>query len=65
MTSMLHLPEPADTSNHDIGDIMDIMRQQQTGMLVNLHAAYLHALADLEQSVTLLISGLLIWWKPS
>lgn len=32
---------------------------------MNLHAAYLHALADLEQSVALLISCLLIWWKPS
>eukprot|EP00956_Cyclotella_meneghiniana_P006940 scaffold9359_cov49-Cyclotella_meneghiniana.AAC.5 len=27
--------------------------------------AYLHALADLAESVIVLIAGLLIWWKPS
>jgi zinc transporter 2 len=32
---------------------------------VNLHAAYLHVLADLAQSIVVLIAGLLIWWKPT
>jgi cation diffusion facilitator family transporter len=32
---------------------------------VNLHAAYLHALADLAQSVAVLIAGLIIWWEPT
>mmetsp|Transcript_5603 Transcript_5603/g.8138 ORF Transcript_5603/g.8138 Transcript_5603/m.8138 type:complete len:304 (-) Transcript_5603:143-1054(-) len=32
---------------------------------LNLHAAYLHVLADLAQSVAVLISGLIIWYKPS
>lgn len=31
---------------------------------VNLHAAYLHVLGDLAQSVAVLISGLIIWFKP-
>lgn len=32
---------------------------------VNLHAAYLHVLADLLQSVVVLVAGLIIWWKPT
>ena len=32
---------------------------------VNLHAAYIHALADLAQSVVVLLAGLIIWWKPT
>jgi len=32
---------------------------------VNLHAAYLHVLADLAQSVVVFIAGLIIWWKPA
>ncbi|KAL3801027.1 hypothetical protein HJC23_002320 [Cyclotella cryptica] len=32
---------------------------------VNLHAAYLHVLADLAQSVIVLLAGLIIWWKPT
>lgn len=31
---------------------------------VNLEAAYLHVMADLAQSVAVLIAGLIIWWKP-
>ena len=31
---------------------------------VNLHATYLHVLADLAQSVVVFIAGLIIWWKP-
>ena len=31
---------------------------------VNLHAAYLHVLADLAQSIVVLIAGCIIWWKP-
>eukprot|EP00978_Attheya_sp_CCMP212_P008494 scaffold19934_cov50-Attheya_sp.AAC.2 len=32
---------------------------------VNLHAAYIHVLGDLAQSVAVLIAGLTIWAKPS
>lgn len=32
---------------------------------INLHAAYLHVLGDLAQSVAVLIAGLIIWWKPT
>ena len=32
---------------------------------VNLRAAYLHVMADLAQSVAVLIAGLIIWWKPT
>lgn len=32
---------------------------------VNLHAAYIHVLADLAQSVVVLIAGLVIWAKPT
>jgi len=32
---------------------------------VNLHAAYLHVLADLTQSVVVLVAGLIIWAKPT
>jgi zinc transporter 2 len=31
---------------------------------VNLHAAYLHVMADLAQSVAVLIAGLVIWARP-
>lgn len=31
---------------------------------VNLRAAYLHVMADLAQSVAVMIAGLIIWWKP-
>ena len=32
---------------------------------VNLHAAYLHVLADLVQSVVVFVAGMIIWWKPT
>ena len=32
---------------------------------VNLHAAYLHVLADLAQSVVVFLAGLIIWYKPT
>lgn len=31
---------------------------------VNLHAAYIHVLGDLAQSVAVLIAGITIWYKP-
>jgi zinc transporter 2 len=31
---------------------------------INLHAAYIHALGDLAQSVAILIAGLVIWVRP-
>lgn len=32
---------------------------------INLHAAYVHVLGDLAQSVAVLVAGLVIWWRPS
>ena len=32
---------------------------------VNLHAAYLHVMADLAQSVVVFVAGLIIWYKPT
>jgi zinc transporter 2 len=32
---------------------------------VNLHAAYVHVLADLAQSFVVLLAGLIIWYKPT
>lgn len=32
---------------------------------VNLHAAYIHVLADLAQSVVVFVAGLIIWAKPT
>jgi zinc transporter 2 len=32
---------------------------------VNLHAAYLHVLGDLAQSVAVLVAGIVIWLKPA
>ncbi|CAB9496224.1 Zinc transporter 8 [Seminavis robusta] len=37
----------------------------KTTQNVNLQAARLHVLADLAQSIAVLIAGLIIWWKPS
>jgi len=31
---------------------------------VNLHAAYLHVMGDLAQSLAVFLGGLVIWWKP-
>lgn len=49
-------PRPAD-SNHSCG--------HEKERNVNLHAAYLHVLGDLAQSVAVLIAGLIIWAKPT
>ena len=35
------------------------------GRNVNLHAAYIHVMADLAQSVVVLIAGLIIWKNPT
>eukprot|EP00573_Skeletonema_grethae_P000683 CAMPEP_0201686486 /NCGR_PEP_ID=MMETSP0578-20130828/914_1 /ASSEMBLY_ACC=CAM_ASM_000663 /TAXON_ID=267565 /ORGANISM="Skeletonema grethea, Strain CCMP 1804" /LENGTH=407 /DNA_ID=CAMNT_0048170549 /DNA_START=29 /DNA_END=1252 /DNA_ORIENTATION=- len=43
----------------------DEIVQVDTGRNVNLHAAYLHVLADLAQSVVVFVAGLIIWCKPS
>jgi solute carrier family 30 (zinc transporter), member 2 len=41
------------------------VQKKATTRNINLHAAYLHVLGDLAQSVAVLIAGLVIWWKPS
>ena len=40
-------------------------KPSKTPTNVNLDAAYLHALTDLAQSVIVLITGCVIWWKPN
>ena len=42
-----------------------LVKTKATSRNINLHAAYLHVLGDLAQSVAVLIAGLVIWWKPS
>ena len=49
--------------DHDHDDCVAIANQPVRN--VNLHAAYIHALADLAQSVTVLIAGVIIWQKPN
>lgn len=43
----------------------DEIVQADPGRNVNLHAAYLHVLADLAQSVVVFVAGLIIWYEPS
>ena len=40
-------------------------RSSKNGRNVNLHAAYIHVMADLAQSVVVLIAGLIIWKNPT
>ncbi|OEU16726.1 cation diffusion facilitator [Fragilariopsis cylindrus CCMP1102] len=46
--------------SHDDADEFEKEKQRN----VNLHAAYLHVLGDLAQSVAVLIGGIVIWWRP-
>jgi len=46
--------------NHD--DDHELKKQKQRN--VNLHAAYLHVMGDLAQSLAVFLGGLAIWWKP-
>jgi len=39
-------------------------RLKKTNRNVNLHAAYIHVLGDLAQSVAVLVAGLVIWVRP-
>lgn len=43
----------------------DDSKPQKQGRNVNLSAAYIHVMADLAQSVVVLIAGLIIWKKPT
>lgn len=43
----------------------DEIVQENPKRNVNLHAAYLHVLADLAQSVVVFVAGLIIWYKPT
>lgn len=43
----------------------DASSSEKKARNVNLHAAYLHVLADLAQSVVVFVAGLIIWAKPT
>jgi len=55
--------ELVEVDDHDHDDCVAIANKPVRN--VNLHAAYIHALADLAQSVTVLIAGVIIWQKPN
>lgn len=54
-----HLVEVFPTDENDVGS----SHKQERN--VNLHAAYIHVLADLAQSVVVFVAGLIIWAKPT
>jgi Co/Zn/Cd efflux system component len=47
---------------NDLGAADEI---KSKGRNVNLHAAYIHVMADLAQSVVVLIAGIIIWKNPT
>ncbi|KAL3801048.1 hypothetical protein HJC23_002341, partial [Cyclotella cryptica] len=55
--------ELVEVDGHDHDDCVAVASKPVRN--VNLHAAYIHALADLAQSVTVLIAGVIIWQKPN
>lgn len=58
-----HSPSHGHGGGHGHHDAEKDQNQHQRN--VNLRAAYLHVLADLAQSVAVLIAGLVIWVNPS
>lgn len=60
-----HLDEvlPDSSAGNDDGSAVGNHHAKERN--VNLHAAYLHVLADLTQSVVVLVAGLIIWAKPT
>ncbi|EJK45143.1 hypothetical protein THAOC_36262 [Thalassiosira oceanica] len=61
-----HESEGHSHSHHDEESaLLDTGVHKKKTKNVNLHAAYLHVLADLAQSVLVFIAGLIIYWKPS
>jgi zinc transporter 2 len=56
---------PSHSANFDelhVDEVPPVVRTHQQN--VNLRAAYLHVMADLAQSVAVLIAGLIIWVRP-
>jgi zinc transporter 2 len=56
---------PSHRANFDklcVDEVSPVVRTDQQN--VNLRAAYLHAMADLAQSVAVLIAGMIIWVRP-
>ena len=52
-----------DSEVQHIDEVLPKIEQPERN--VNLHAAYLHVLADLAQSVVVFVAGCIIWWKPT
>mmetsp|Transcript_3866 Transcript_3866/g.6975 ORF Transcript_3866/g.6975 Transcript_3866/m.6975 type:complete len:416 (-) Transcript_3866:320-1567(-) len=65
VTEVQHLAEVLPDSSADKHDHSDACKSHTPERNVNLHAAYLHVLADLTQSVVVLVAGLIIWAKPT
>ncbi len=71
--SYISVPEMNDIKNlggnfiNDIAyhDHTDTCGSSRKGRNVNLHAAYIHVMADLAQSVVVLIAGIIIWKNPT
>lgn len=63
MNEVQHLTEilPGSSADDDQGDCKTNAKGPRN---VNLHAAYIHVMADLAQSVVVLVAGLIIWAKP-
>jgi zinc transporter 2 len=45
--------------------VADMSHRHPVSESVNVHAAYLHVLGDLIQSIGVAIAALVIWWRPS
>ena len=50
--------------SHELPPSKNNANAEETKRNINLHAAYLHVMGDLAQSVAVLIAGLVIWKKP-
>lgn len=55
-----HLDEILPEHEQDAADEIN-----KKGRNVNLHAAYIHVMADLAQSVVVLVAGIIIWKNPT
>eukprot|EP00986_Skeletonema_menzelii_P012796 scaffold7198_cov150-Skeletonema_menzelii.AAC.22 len=64
-TKSLVSPEKGGYASVSEAQHTDEIVQADSERNVNLHAAYLHVLADLAQSVVVFVAGLIIWYKPT
>jgi len=61
-----HNHTPSTTSKKEAAIVLqEASTQHETQRNINLHAAYLHVLGDLLQSIAVLIAGIVIWFRPT